>query len=61
MTIRQVLDWMIGFIDRFNTHHSELQAITALPLIYTLYSSLLQTLVFSSYYYLYYPFPGNGF
>jgi hypothetical protein len=39
VTYRRVLDWMIGLT--FYTHNSELQAITALSLIYTLYSSLL--------------------
>jgi hypothetical protein len=61
VTIRRGLDWTIGFIDTLYTYHSELQAITALQLNYTLYSLLLQTLVSSVYYSLHYPFPGNGF
>jgi hypothetical protein len=43
VTYRQVLDWMIGFIDTLYIH-SELQAITALSLIYTLYKSLGQAM-----------------
>jgi hypothetical protein len=50
------LDLLVPYL-----YHSELKAITALPLIYTIYSSLLQTLVSSVYYRLHQPFPGNGF
>jgi hypothetical protein len=38
---------MIGFIDTLYTHNSGLYAITALSLIYTLYSSPLHALGFS--------------
>jgi hypothetical protein len=44
-----------------STYHSELQAITALSLISTLYNSLLHPLVSLVYYSLHFPFPGNGF
>jgi hypothetical protein len=47
VTIRRGLGWMIGFIDHFNTQHSELHIITELLLIYTRYSSPLHTLVSS--------------
>jgi hypothetical protein len=43
VTYRRVLDWVIGFIDTLYIHDSGLQAITALSLIYTLYSSPLHT------------------
>jgi hypothetical protein len=42
MTTAGILDWTIAFIGPY-TYHSELQEITALPLIYTLYSSTLRT------------------
>jgi hypothetical protein len=48
VTIRQGMD-CLDLLTSY-THHSELQAITVLPLIYTLYSSLLQTLASSFYY-----------
>jgi hypothetical protein len=47
VTIRRGLDWMIEVINTIYTHHSKLQANTQLLLISTLYSSLLQILVFS--------------
>jgi hypothetical protein len=43
------------------THHSELQEITALPLISTLYKSPQHPLSFSSLLCFKQPFPGNGF
>jgi hypothetical protein len=43
------------------THHLELQVITVLLLIFTLYSSLLHPLRFSSLLCLNHLFPGNGF
>jgi hypothetical protein len=48
----------IGWLDLLipYTHHMKLHAITVLRLISVLYSSLLQTLVSSVYWSLYYPF-----
>jgi hypothetical protein len=43
VTIRRGMDLMIGFIENLCIHNSELQTITALPLICTLYSSPLHT------------------
>jgi hypothetical protein len=43
------------------THHSELQVITALSLISTLYKSSQHLLSFSSLLCLHQPFPSNGF
>jgi hypothetical protein len=51
-----------GFIDHLCTHHSELQAITAPPLISTIHKSPHSTCkTFSSLLRLLQPFPGNGF
>jgi hypothetical protein len=49
---RDLLYWVwIGWLDSFTacTHHSELQLITALSLIYTLYRSPLHTIVLSDF------------
>jgi hypothetical protein len=43
------------------TYHSELQAAAAQLLSSALHTWLLHTLLFSVYYSLHYPFPGNGF
>jgi hypothetical protein len=53
----------IGWLDLLTpyTHHSELQANRASPLIPTLYSSLLQTLMSSIYFSLHCPFLATDF
>jgi hypothetical protein len=60
MTLDWVLEWTLDLLATY-THNSEIQVITASPLISTIHKSPQHMLRVSSLLCLHQPFPGNGF